>query len=55
VETAEQLSLLYDSGCDLVQGYLFCRPVPAEQLTMLLREPPTEFRLQRGQSCKTVM
>jgi EAL domain-containing protein (putative c-di-GMP-specific phosphodiesterase class I) len=55
VETAEQLSLLYDSACDMVQGYLFCRPVPAEQLTMLLREPPTDFFVHRGQSCKTAM
>ena len=55
VETAEQLSLLYDSGCDMVQGYLFCRPLPAEQLTTLLREPPTDFPLYRGQSSKTVM
>jgi hypothetical protein len=39
----------------MVQGYLFCRPVPAEQLTMLLREPPTDFFVHRGQSCKTAM
>lgn len=55
VETAEQLSLLYDSGCDMVQGYLFCQPLPAEELTTLLREPPTDFFLHRGQSSKTVM
>ncbi len=55
VETAEQLSRLYDSGCDMVQGYLFCRPLPAEQLTTLLREPPTDFFLHRSQCCKTSM
>jgi hypothetical protein len=34
---------------------LFSRPLPAEQLTALLREPPTDFLLHRGQSSKTVM
>jgi diguanylate cyclase (GGDEF)-like protein/PAS domain S-box-containing protein len=31
VETAEQLALLRDWGCDAWQGYLFSRPVPAAQ------------------------
>jgi diguanylate cyclase (GGDEF)-like protein/PAS domain S-box-containing protein len=55
VETAEQLSMLYDSGCDIVQGYLFCRPLAAEQLTTRLREPPSGFFLHRDQNSKTVM
>jgi EAL domain-containing protein (putative c-di-GMP-specific phosphodiesterase class I) len=29
-DTYEQLALL---GCDLAQGYLMCRPLPADQLT----------------------
>ncbi|MCJ7766044.1 MAG: bifunctional diguanylate cyclase/phosphodiesterase, partial [Thiovulaceae bacterium] len=29
VETAEQLALLQDSGCDEVQGYYFSRPLPS--------------------------
>ena len=31
IETAEQLSLLYSKGCDLFQGYLFSRPLPADR------------------------
>jgi EAL domain-containing protein (putative c-di-GMP-specific phosphodiesterase class I) len=29
VETREQLDLLSDWGCDLIQGYYFSRPLPA--------------------------
>lgn len=36
VETEEQLSLLQEYGCDLVQGYLFSKPVPEESAMMLL-------------------
>jgi diguanylate cyclase (GGDEF)-like protein/PAS domain S-box-containing protein len=32
VEVTEQLDALRDLGCDLAQGYLFARPVPAEEL-----------------------
>lgn len=31
VETKEQLALLADLGCDLVQGYYFSKPIPAKQ------------------------
>ena len=36
VETAEQATLLKAWNCDEVQGYLFSRPVPADELTALL-------------------
>jgi len=36
VETEEQLTILRDYGCDLVQGYLFSKPVPEESAMMLL-------------------
>ena len=38
VETGEQRALLQAYGCDQMQGYLFCRPIPAEQLDALLLE-----------------
>ena len=37
VETPEQRDLLIDAGCDYGQGYLFARPVPAEQFDAMLR------------------
>jgi EAL domain-containing protein (putative c-di-GMP-specific phosphodiesterase class I) len=32
VETEEQLARLRDIGCEVVQGYLVCRPVPLDGL-----------------------
>ncbi len=37
VETEEQKSLLKMIGCDVLQGYHFSRPIPAEQAELLLR------------------
>ena len=37
VETAEQMAFLKRHGCDLAQGYLFDRPMPASQLAERLR------------------
>jgi diguanylate cyclase (GGDEF)-like protein/PAS domain S-box-containing protein len=36
VETPEQLAFLVDKECDACQGYLFSRPVPAEDFAALL-------------------
>ncbi|WP_018989227.1 EAL domain-containing protein [Aromatoleum toluclasticum] len=36
VETAAQLAFLAGQGCDSYQGYLFSRPVPAEEFEKLL-------------------
>lgn len=41
VETQQQLNLLKLLKCDEMQGYLFSRPVPAEQIERLLREQKT--------------
>jgi len=36
VETPDQLAALQDMGCDLVQGFHFARPSPADQIPGLL-------------------
>jgi diguanylate cyclase (GGDEF)-like protein/PAS domain S-box-containing protein len=38
VETEGQLAFLRDMGCDKIQGYLFSRPLPVDELSVLLRE-----------------
>jgi EAL domain-containing protein (putative c-di-GMP-specific phosphodiesterase class I) len=37
VETNEQRALLLAAGCDYGQGYLFSRPLPAEEFDAMLR------------------
>jgi len=37
VETQSQHDILFGAGCDYAQGYLYSRPVPAEQLELLLQ------------------
>jgi EAL domain-containing protein (putative c-di-GMP-specific phosphodiesterase class I) len=39
VETAYQVDLLRKLACDEIQGFLISRPVPAEQMTALMRKP----------------
>ena len=36
VETEEQLNMLKEAGCDLIQGYYFSRPVPPEEFEPLI-------------------
>ncbi len=38
VETEEQYLVLKEMGCDLVQGYYFSKPVPAEAFDRFLTE-----------------
>jgi diguanylate cyclase (GGDEF)-like protein/PAS domain S-box-containing protein len=37
VETVEQRDCLLRMGCELLQGYLYSRPLPADQMAQLLR------------------
>jgi EAL domain-containing protein (putative c-di-GMP-specific phosphodiesterase class I) len=39
VETAAQRDFLAQSACDLGQGYLFARPLPPADVTVLLAAP----------------
>ena len=38
VETAEQLQILREGGCDLVQGYYFSKPLPPEEFEQLIEK-----------------
>ena len=38
VETEEQMNMLKDVGCDIVQGYYFSKPVPASEYEKFLTE-----------------
>jgi diguanylate cyclase (GGDEF)-like protein len=45
VETADQLAYLASRGCDEMQGYLFSKPVPADEFAALvLTSDPDGFR-----------
>jgi diguanylate cyclase (GGDEF)-like protein len=39
IEDEDQFHVLADRGCDVIQGYFFSRPVPAEEITQLLAKP----------------
>lgn len=48
VETERQLQLLTDAGCDYAQGYLFAKPMPAEQFEAMLRDKRAQAWRQRA-------
>jgi len=45
VETLEQQSFLTENGCDELQGYLFSKPLGAEELTRLITDHKPKPRL----------
>lgn len=46
VETEEQAALLLQLGCDQIQGYLFSKPVPADQFAALISADTTLSALE---------
>ena len=38
VETAEQVEMLKSWDCHKVQGFYYSKPLPADEITLLLRE-----------------
>jgi EAL domain-containing protein (putative c-di-GMP-specific phosphodiesterase class I) len=49
IETVEQDAILQELGCTFGQGFLYSKPLPAEEITMLLRDrgcvlPPVPMR-----------
>jgi EAL domain-containing protein (putative c-di-GMP-specific phosphodiesterase class I) len=40
VETTQQLDELRVLGCESAQGYLFSRPVPANEMARMLEQDP---------------
>lgn len=42
VETKEQMLTLKELGCDIVQGYYFSKPVPAEEFEQFFKEEAKE-------------
>ena len=49
VETKEQVSFLHEHKCDYMQGFYFCRPMPAEVATHVLKEILSEDKLEESQ------
>jgi len=46
VETVEQLHYLVAKQCNFIQGYLYSKPVPAEEITILLSLDKTELMVK---------
>ena len=38
VETEEQLRILKEMGCDIIQGYYFSKPVPPDEFETFIRK-----------------
>ena len=48
VETPEQAAFLTENGCNMLQGFLFGRPVPWEDFLTMLEHEATGVRARQG-------
>ncbi|WP_048883572.1 EAL domain-containing protein, partial [Komagataeibacter intermedius] len=55
VETVRQLDLLCQLGCDVVQGYLFARPMTPQKLEEWIREDRLQAVLQQALEERTAI
>ena len=53
-ETQRQIELLKDIGCDLVQGFYFSKPSPAEEFTALFEKEIQLGRVKRNDDTGTL-
>jgi EAL domain-containing protein (putative c-di-GMP-specific phosphodiesterase class I) len=42
VETKEQLELLRSQSCDIIQGYLYSKPIPVNDISPFLLSDPAK-------------
>ena len=54
VEEMDQAVALYGIGCEIVQGYLFSRPVTAEKLPGLVQQNFKPVTLNNGKDFSTL-
>ena len=50
VETCEQRQFLLDNNCDVMQGYLFSRPLPAHEFEDFVRSAPVKGTILDGRN-----
>jgi EAL domain-containing protein (putative c-di-GMP-specific phosphodiesterase class I) len=58
VETTQQLHRLAQLQCDVAQGYLFSRPIPADEFARLYLQPDSEPHFSPGEqvvSCRPLL
>ena len=51
VETYATLDALTDMGCDVMQGYLFAHPMPAEEIGLWVASRPIHLATLEGAPC----